>query len=175
MRIVLEDEEINDIGHALGMFLVFDSDGIIVYSSDEAKDKFLYGEDIIGIDVRKLFPGFMNGVDNYEELDKLLKDEQEINAYRKNGTCFPVELKMGSIDGRYAFRIVDLTKELEWKQRYERAEIDTKSVLAKQNEFVANVTHELKTPVNGIKGNIIYLKEQGGLTKAQEETLDIVS
>lgn len=176
MKNILEEEGLAGQEIMLGMLLVFDSAGIIINSSAEAKESFQYGDDLIGINVRQLFPVLMSNIESFEELEKLISEQQEINAYRKNGTCFPVGMKLRLFeDGRYILRIEDKSSEIEWKQKYERATLDSKALFAKQNEFVANVTHELRTPVNGIKGNVVFLKEQGGLSKTQEETLDIVT
>ena len=42
-----------------------------------------------------------------------------------------------------------------------------------RNEFVANVTHELRTPVNGIRGHVTNLLE-AGVTGEVKNTLDII-
>ncbi|MCI8306965.1 MAG: PAS domain-containing protein [Lachnospiraceae bacterium] len=176
MKIVLETEKLNELAPVLGMSLAFNASGEIVYSSEELKKKFLYDEDIVGMHIKTLFPALLNNIEDFEELFSILKDEKQVNAYRKNGTIFPVHLTMCRFEkSTYIVRVHDDTSEVKWKQRYERAEIDAKAALSKQNEFVANVTHELRTPVNGIKGNVKFLKEQGNLTKVQDETLDIVT
>ncbi len=175
MKIVLEKEKLNELTPILGMLLAFNENGDIVYSSEELKKKFLYDEEIIGTQLKKLFPALLSNIEDFEELFAVLEDEKQVNAYRKNGTIFPVHLTMCRFDeSTYVVRVDDNTNEVKWKQRYERAEIDANAAFSKQNEFVANVTHELRTPVNGIKGNVKFLKEQGSLTKVQDETLDIV-
>lgn len=176
MNIVIEKEKLNELDPVLGMILAVNVSGEIVYSSNEVKKKFLYDEDIVGTQLKNLFPALLKDIEDFGELYPVLKEDRQVNAYRKNGTIFPVHLRMCRYnDSTYVLRIYDTSNEVKWKQRFERAEIDSKAALSKQNEFVANVTHELRTPVNGIKGNVIFLKEQGGLTQTQEETLDIVT
>ena len=46
-------------------------------------------------------------------------------------------------------------------------------VMKVRDEFVANVTHELKTPLNGIKGHTQYL-QMTKVTKEQEKELEII-
>ncbi|MDE6635649.1 MAG: PAS domain-containing protein, partial [Lachnospiraceae bacterium] len=176
MNIVIEKEKLNELDPVLGMILAVNVSGEIVYSSNEIKKKFLYDEDIVGTQLKNLFPALLKDIEDFGELYSVLKEDRQVNAYRKNGTIFPVHLRMCRYnDSTYVLRIYDTSNEVKWKQRFERAEIDSKAALSKQNEFVANVTHELRTPVNGIKGNVTFLKEQGGLTQTQEETLNIVT
>lgn len=176
MKNILIEEGLAKQEVMIGMLLVFDADGIITNASVEAKESFQYGNELIGINVRQLFPMLMCNLESFDGFDTLISEQQEINAYRKNGTCFPVGLRIGRFDeNSYILRIDDKSSEIEWKQKYERATLDSKALLSKQSEFVANVTHELRTPVNGIKGNMVFLKEQGGLTATQEETIDIVT
>ena len=40
------------------------------------------------------------------------------------------------------------------KQEMERVKQEAQDALKVRSEFVANVTHELRTPVNGILGNV---------------------
>lgn len=176
MGLLFSVEKFNDIDFILGMFLVFNKNGEIIYSSSEAKETLMYDETIVGTHLKKLFPSLLNGISDIEDLFSVIKKEKYVNVYRMNGTVFTVRLVLKKIEPEiYGLRILNMVEEVEWKQRYERAQIDAKATLTKQNEFVANITHELRTPVNGIKGNVRFLVEKGNLTKEQEDTLSIVT
>lgn len=165
----------SELDAVLGMLISYDSDNRIVFASSDVKKEFLY-DDMTGINMKNIFPTvFIDGRSD-EEINKILHEERYINAYRKNNTCFPALIRMMETDsGIRIVRIYDMQPEVGWKQRYEEAEIEMHKALSGQNEFVANITHELRTPVNGIKGHVAFLKEQGGLTEEQLRTLNIVS
>ena len=101
----------------------------------------------------------------------------ETSIYRKNQTCFPVEVRVAMLSedtGRYgvcrAFSIVQKV-DAERKLAYAREEIQ--EVNKERNEMVANVTHELRTPVNGVMGLAQNLLETE-LSASQRETVELI-
>ncbi len=53
------------------------------------------------------------------------------------------------------------------------AKEEEKENIKRQNEFTANVTHELRTPVNGIRGHVMSMMEKIQ-EKKKKKTLDII-
>lgn len=101
----------------------------------------------------------------------------ETTIYRKNQTCFPVEVRVAMLTedtGRYgvcrAFSIVQKV-DAERKLAYAKEEIE--EVNKERNEMVANVTHELRTPVNGVMGLAQNLLDTE-LTASQKETVELI-
>lgn len=175
------DEDLLDkFSRLIRFILAFNNEGEIVYASAGARDIFQYGEDLKGMKIQTLFPALFTDENDVSNIDEIINniryEEGYVNAYRKNATCFPVMLRLIKSEAEiYILRIIDMHRETEWKNRLERADLESKAALSKQNEFVANVTHELRTPVNGIKGHVTFLREQENLTAKQRQTLDIIS
>lgn len=179
IKMHFEEDMLDEFSRLIRFILAFNTEGRIIYASAGSKEIFQYGDSIKGMKLRALFPGLIiddkDISDIEEKINNIRYEEGYINAYRKNGTCFPVMLRMiKTEEDIYILRIINMHRETEWKNRLERADIESKAVISKQNEFVANVTHELRTPVNGIKGHVTFLREQDNLTGKQQETLDII-
>ena len=83
-------------------------------------------------------------------------------AYRKNLTCFPVEVRIMESDG-YPETYICMANDTLVKEHLRREIAQVKQEVRQaekvKTEFVANVTHELRTPVNGVLGNIRELLE----------------
>ena len=78
-------------------------------------------------------------------------------SYRKNLTCFPVEariLQRESDAEQYICMANDILEKEFLSREVERVRQDAQQAMKVKSEFVANVTHELRTPVNGILGNV---------------------
>lgn len=96
--------------------------------------------------------------------------------YRKNETCFPVELKVIQLSletGHFGLCLArDIQKEPEGRV-LQSVPDEMEDILKERNELVASITHELRTPVNGILGMIQNLQDTS-LSKDQRESVAII-
>ena len=155
---------------ATEMMIVFEAGGAILYANPAAETMLKYKEDLKTVRITDIFP--------MEEWSKKPQNtfgqEQEFIAYRGNRTCFPVKAKIYSMadEGtdkkeRYLCVARDITKEKFLKKKVQQVEEEAKEAAKIKSEFVANITHELRTPVNGILGNVRELMgvEREGTTQ----------
>lgn len=157
---------------------VFKSDGTIIYFNEAANQENGSKEDLEARNILDIFPKLL-GVSNHQIilLNKSGGKVREAFAYRKNQTCYPVNVRFQweTIQGE-RFGIITASNITELKGAKKREQIfqqeleDAKSV---KNMFVANVTHELRTPVNGIKG-LTELLMDSDLSPKQIENVKII-
>ena len=149
--------------HVMELVLSFGADGIIKYANQSAKEQLEYGDELIGKNIRELLPVELLGqAEELEKLLQLLKAKEEIMLYRKNQICFPVQLKvvqLAKMPEEYLFMGIDTTNKLRLTKQVRQAGEEAEAAQKVKTEFVANVTHELRTPVNGIMGNTKELLE----------------
>ena len=171
------------LDNSLEMIIFFDREGRVIEGNQLARQELGYGDNIEGISLGRIFQQIMV----YQEGRVVISDEQvkqlaeehktiETVAYRKNQTCFDVDLKLVYRDEEDFFgmcifvntavRVGAIKDMVKAKERVEDA---TKI----RNEFVSNVTHELRTPVNGILGLSRNLLETE-LDEQQKESVNII-
>ncbi len=143
---------------ALEIILVFDRTGIVSYANRAATEKLGYKDDLCGRHISDIFPNtFKNTEDGYETEASFGSGLQSLVAYRKNLTCFPVEARIISGQGeppRYICMANDVLEKEFLSREVEKVREEAREALKVKTEFVANVTHELRTPVNGVLGNV---------------------
>ncbi len=154
----LGENDLFPIDNALEMILVFDRKGVISYANDAAKKKLEYENDLCGRHVKDVFPNtFQATEDGFATEYPFGNEPQNLVAYRKNLTCFPVEAKIVSSvshAGTYICMANDILEKEFLSREIEQVRQEAQQALKVKSEFVANVTHELRTPVNGILGNV---------------------
>ncbi len=158
----MEKEGIFPIDDALEMVLMFGEDGKIVYANKLVREKLEYGDELCGRLIGDVFPNTFSGTDTEEARSPesvILAGEgiRNLVAYRKNTTCFPVEARIvrsESRPGLYICMANDILEREFLGREVERVREEAQEAMKVKSEFVANVTHELRTPVNGILGNI---------------------
>ena len=152
------------LDHALEMVLVFGNDGKIVYANHAAKEQLEFGEDIYNRYVEDVFPNeFMTMTGSFLMKKDFVKETVDLMAYRKNQTCFlmrAVFTKIGENSVQYLCQGYNETNRQLLEKRAEQAGQEAEAAQKVKTEFVANVTHELRTPVNGILGNTLELLEE---------------
>ena len=149
------------IEDALEMILIFDKTGKISYANAIARQRLEYKEDkddLYGKYISDIFPNtFKNCEDGFETDYPFGCEPQNLVAYRKNLTCFPVEARIMNSNKDadiYICMANDILEKEFLSREIEQVKQEAQQAMKVKSEFVANVTHELRTPVNGVLGNI---------------------
>lgn len=158
--------------------MVCDKDGYITEANTLALQGTGYGEELPGTDICAIFPFLFKRREDGTLLFIEQEDENKTTClYRKNATCFPSLCRVitweEEDETRFACCAQDMTKLTEALSERKRAVEWMEEAASAKSEFVANVTHELRTPINGIKGLAENLLDTP-LTPAQVETINII-
>lgn len=178
----LNQREIEKIKHlfdnALEMILIFNEEGKIRKANKAAREYLEYKEGFETVLITDIFRQVMSLDHGRVQLVNIEQGKiTETFAYRKNQTCFAIDLKviiektesgfMGICNAINASVRADAIKDMVKAQ--EKVGDATKV----RNEFVSNVTHELRTPVNGIMGIAKNLMDTP-LNAEQMESINII-
>lgn len=146
----------------LGMdaILTLDEAGSIQSVNKAAEGLFGYtSEELIGAEISLLMPEPYGGDHKAHIFEFLCSDRNKVDrsttekvALRKDGTCFPIELSVGTVelDGATLFTgfIRDLTdkKRAEEEERIRQKELIQADKLASLGVLVSGVSHEINNP-----------------------------
>lgn len=147
---------------ALEIILLFDKDGSILYANHAAKTDLGY-EHFANVFITDIFRKVMcrkeGAVAVFDlEAQKAIGKQAsfETVAYRNNQTCFDIDLKITieeTEDGFFGMcNAINTTIRAGAIKDMVKAKEKVEDATKVRNEFVSNVTHELRTPVNGILG-----------------------
>lgn len=171
------DIDFGIIEETFEIVIAFDRNGKILFGNKSAREKLDYSEEelkecnMTGI----FWQEFRAENQSFAPFDvEKLTEKQETVMYRKNSSCFPVSLRFHFEEDETGYLFAeDLTwnKDMDVRLRKLKEAEDMNRRL--RNEFTANVTHELRTPVNGIKGHVTTLLD-GNLDENQRKTLEII-
>ena len=153
---------------------LFDRNGRIVYANDIAYSETEY-QDFSEVNITEIFPMAIHRGHNGVTWQS--GDYMQTFAYRQNKTCYPVKLTCCFVDATegeniVAFAIND-SERYNAVRNHRKAMEDVEAANKMKNEFTANITHELRTPINGIKGMAEGLMNTE-MTPQQEETVGII-
>ena len=162
---------------ALEMVLMFEQTGEISYANETVRQKLEYDKDLCGRHISAVFPNtFRTAEDDFDVESLKLGTLQNLVAYRKNLTCFPVEariIKSEICPEVYICMATDILEKEYLGREIERIKQESQEAMKVKSEFVANVTHELRTPVNGVLGNVRELLD-GNLDEGTERSLRVI-
>lgn len=165
------------IDSALEMALLFDENGLIHYGNKQAGELLEYDFQHSSISMVDVFPT----VCSIKE-DKLIVDLPnddgtcQLMAYRKNRTCFAVEaafIPYRKQIGMYVCFALDASRRDYFEKKANQAGQEMEAAQQVKTQFVANVTHELRTPVNGILGNVRELNQMENAPE-KRKLLDLI-
>lgn len=144
------------INSAIEIFLSYDDDKRILMMNESARKELMYTDNDIGTSVSRLFQN--------EDMSEITYDGiiRQMMIYRSNQTCFRAQVKAIKTDSQispYVLMIRNISDQYALEKAAEIARKETEATAKVKTEFVANVTHELRTPVNGILGNTNILLE----------------
>lgn len=155
------------IDNALEIIIVFDTEGTIIYTNLSAERQLEYKEDLRGTKITEILPGaFEELIGGIRFIGKSDGSFSNIMIYRGNRTCFLAKGKILTYPSLYNGRQVyictatDISAESFLEKKATHADQEAEEAQKVKTEFVANVTHELRTPVNGILGNTQELLER---------------
>ncbi len=159
MKQLLENRDyLRKIADTMFEFLIiFAENGDIEYANEGAYNVLMYNS-MDDVNIADIFPNVFSS-ENGRLICRETMDGRmlEANAYRSNNTCFESEIRLLA-DENTPNRIICLGRDISGRERMMRelkfAKDNGQTLNRVKDEFVANVTHELRTPVNGILGNI---------------------
>ncbi len=160
------------------LVLLFNEEGSILYGNQTAAAKLEYdGDKLEKCSMSQIFrQDFPNSPDGFITfVKKSMKGVKEMTMYRSNNSCFSVNVRIFPEDKTDAYLLLaeDISAQKNMNMRIRELKEREDDNNRARNEFTANVTHELRTPVNGIKGHVLELLEETQ-NPLHKKTLDII-
>ena len=148
----------------LEMIVFFDGQGKILTANHTAEKELGYQDgELADVAIDRVIPGLVHRAENGALAG--VECGMEViggNVYRKNQTCFPADIRLECVDREqevYVCLALDSKERVGAVRELDRIKSEAGQAEKTKNEFVANVTHELRTPVNGILGHVRNLLE----------------
>ncbi len=171
---------------SLDAIVVADTDGRILEFNSAAEEVFQFSaEDVIGQEMSELIipeqhrAGHRAGMKRYRETNRPVLVGQgriEITALRKSGEEFPIEISIGRAkDDRgdiFISYVRDITQRVEGQKALLEARDEAVKAEEAKSNFLAVMSHEMRTPLNGVFGAIDLLKATK-VNKEQKRYLNI--
>ncbi len=160
----------------LELIFIFDEQGQILAANKAAEKELGYAvKELLQVNMDKVLPGMVHKTENGIQVDITCKEDIITgNIYRRNQTCFPADVRIEHVEQEIPFYVcmaINSKERIGAVKELDRARNEAELAEKTKNEFVANVTHELRTPVNGILGhiqNLIEIEDRPQQKKAME-------
>ncbi len=160
------------------LVLIFNEKGEILFGNRASTEKLEYTkEELIKCSMRQIFrQDFPEEKGERTKFDrKKLETREETAMYRKNSSCFSVKIRIFPTEEPEVYMLMaeDISSQMDVNIRIRKLKEEEEKNQRARNEFTANVTHELRTPVNGIKGHVMSLLDTVQDSE-QRRTLELI-
>lgn len=161
--------------YSFSMLFLFEKNGSIYKWNESARRELGYGPEDDPVSIETIFR--RDFICEQDKVKHISRNISESVAYRKNHTCFPVRLyiEIGDMDGQYYGYCIaeNVTRMMNAIKDARKAKDELHGAARVKEDLVSNVTHELRTPMNGIYGitNELMGTELSG---EQREMLEII-
>ena len=155
------------------LVLVFNEEGEILWCNQSALEKLEYEKDaLLQCNMKQVFRQDFKESEPFDR--QRISENREMAVYRRNSSCFPVSVRVlpGESEGVFILLAEDIADRKSMDMRSRKMRQEEEENLRVRNDFVANVTHELRTPVNGIRGHATTLLDEVG--EEQKKTLEMI-
>ncbi len=166
------------VDKTIELILVFNGKGEILFGNRAACEALQYdAEELTKCNMTQIFRQEFQAERGCEipfDKDRLEK-HSETAVYLKTSACIPVNIRIFPMDCEDVYFLLaeDITARKDMDARIRKLKEDEENNLRTRNEFTANVTHELRTPVNGIRGHVMTLMDMIQ-DEEQRRILDII-
>lgn len=166
------------VDETIELVLVFNEQGNILFGNQTAQKKLEYEDgELKEYNMSQIFrQEFQVATGGFLPFDRSrLEGKRETAMYRKNSSCFSVKVRVfpKEEEGVYFLLAEDITGQKDMDARIRSLKEEEEKNLRARNEFTANVTHELRTPVNGIRGHVTALMDKVQ-DEEQRKTLEVI-
>lgn len=139
---------------------------------------------------RRVFDFFANESSEIDQLVGMLKDlsdpqseltshRAELNGLRMDYSTFPVDVRFSAIRGQdghliYVISVADMSEQAERESVLMAARNEALQAERAKSRFLSSMSHEMRTPLNGVLASLDLMRETTKLSERQTELAAII-